>query len=101
MKIKPGVRLNGLRVEMMVALMIIEPILKRYQQELVITSALDSKHSNRSRHYVGHGLDVRTRDIVGDVNEVVDKIKADLGSEYYVAFEKNHIHISFNGSVTP
>lgn len=101
MKIKLGVRLNGLRPEMLIVLMIVKPILERYQQELVVTSALDSKHSRKSRHYVGCGLDIRTRDIVGDVNEVVGKIKADLGEEFYVAFEVNHIHISFIGSVTP
>jgi len=84
---------------MVVALMIIEPILRLYKQECVITSGTDSKHSKNSRHYVGLAVDVRTRDIdPEDIYDCEEEIRHSLGSEFYVAFERNHFHIQFNGT---
>lgn len=102
MKIKAGVSLLGLKPEMVVALMVAEPIIKRYTPAgLVITSGVEGRHSKKtSKHYVGYGLDLRSRDIAEEFREeVAQKIGEDLGPEYYVAFEKDHFHISYNGSV--
>ena len=99
MKIKSGVQVCGLQPEMVLALMIVQPILVSYGQELVITSATDSQHSKKSRHYIGYGLDLRSRDIPENAREpVAQEMSAALGSEYYVAFEVHHFHIQFNGS---
>jgi hypothetical protein len=99
MKIKAGVQVGGLQPEMTLALMIVEPILKFWGQELVITSATDSQHSNMSRHYVGYGLDIRSRDIKKESGDaVVREMQTALGNEYYVAFEVHHFHLQFNGS---
>lgn len=101
MKIKSGVSLLGLHPEMTVALMIAEPIIESHGQECVITSCVEGKHSkNNSKHYCGYGLDFRTRDM-NDANSQIcaNKIDDALGAEFYVAFEKNHIHISYNGSI--
>ena len=99
MKLKRGVKIAGLKPEMAIALMVIEPILKAHGQELVMTSAMDSKHSKTSRHYIGFGIDVRSRDVPVKQKRVVEKklIKA-LGTEFYVVYEKDHYHIQFNGS---
>ena len=99
MRIKSGVQLAGVQPEMILALLIIEPILKDEGQELVITSCTDSLHSHMSRHYIGYGLDIRSRDIPKDlIEEVARKMSLALGSEYYVKFEVHHYHIQFNGS---
>ena len=99
MKIKAGVQVGGLQPEMTLALITVHGILMKHGQELVITSATDSKHSNKSRHYIGYGLDLRSRDVPeGDRDQVAKEMGSALGFEYYVAFEVDHFHIQFNGS---
>ena len=99
MRIKAGVPVGGIQPEMTLALMIIEPILLKHGQELVVTSCTDSQHSNNSRHYIGYGLDLRSRDVPEAARERVAQDMRDvLGAEYYVAFEVHHFHIDFRGS---
>ena len=101
MKIKKGVSLLGLKPEMLIALMIAKDIIESYNIECVITSGVEGKHSKKtSKHYVGYGIDFRSRDILENQRqEVADKIDSALGNEFYCAFEVNHYHISYNGSV--
>ena len=99
MKIKSGIQLSGLKPEMIIAILIVEPILDKYDQPLGITSATDSQHSKTSRHYIGYGLDLRSRNIRDeDIDAVSQEMSDALGSEVYGAFEVNHFHIQFNGS---
>ena len=102
MKIKEGVSVLGLKPEMLVALMVAKEVINQYTSEgMVITSCVEGKHSKKtSKHYVGYGVDLRSRD-VAEVNRehVAKEIAASLGDEFYVAFEKDHFHISYNGSV--
>lgn len=99
MQIKPGVQLHGIQPEMLVGLMIIEPMFKAKDVELVITSCTDSAHSNMSRHYIGYGLDIRTRDFdPDDVMPFEAELQLALGTEFYLKFELNHYHLQFNGS---
>ncbi len=97
--IKSGVRVGGIRPEMVLAYLIAAPILVKHGQEAVITSCTDGKHSKTSRHYIGCAIDLRTRDM-DDVtaDKAALAIANALGGEYYVAFEKNHIHLQFNSS---
>lgn len=100
MKIKKGVRIIGLKPEMNLCLMIIEPITEKYGQELVITSGTEGKHSPTSRHYLGYGVDIRCRDIPKpQIPEAVIDMQESLGAEFFVLFEGNHIHIQFNGTM--
>lgn len=101
MKIKAGVSILGFQPEMVVALMMAKNILEEYGQECVITSGVEGEHSKKtSKHYVGFGLDLRTRDMSNDdAEKCAFDIREALGDEFYVAFEKNHIHISYNGSI--
>lgn len=99
MKIKASVQIAGIQPEMLLALSIVEPILESHGQEGVITSCTDSQHSKNSRHYIGYGLDLRSRDIrAEDIDAVAQEMSDALGSEFYCAFEVNHFHIQFNGS---
>lgn len=101
MKIKGDVSLLGFHPEMLVALMIADKIIETYGAPTVITSGVEGTHSKKtSKHYVGYGLDLRSRDVPEDKrHECADKIGAALGPEFYCAFEVNHFHISYNGSV--
>ncbi len=101
MKIKDDVSILGMHPEMIIALMIADKIIDKYGARCVITSGVEGKHSKKtSKHYVGYGLDLRSRDVAEDERQdCADEIGAALGTEFYCAFEINHFHISYNGSI--
>lgn len=86
---------------MVLALMIVDPIIEKHGQECVLTSGVEGKHSKKtSKHYAGCGTDLRSRDMPDkNIKSCVDDMKEALGEEFYVAFEGNHFHISYNGSI--
>ncbi len=99
MNIKKGVSLQGLKPEILIALMIAEQIWVDSKRELVITAGTDGKHSKTSRHYIGMAVDLRTRYFTAAVKKsVVKALKRSLGIEYIVVAHKTHIHIQYNGN---
>jgi hypothetical protein len=65
--------------------------------KLVITSALEGRHKEGSRHYSGYALDLRIWDIPhGHVPMIVSELKAALGADYDVVLEADHIHVEFD-----
>ena len=69
--------------------------------ECTITSANDSKHSEKSLHYNGCALDFRTKDYAGDKQALRDRIKAALGPDFDVVLEalgedNEHIHVEYD-----
>lgn len=98
MKIKPGVKLDGLHVSMRIVLTVVENIYRKHNQESVITSGLDGKHSLGSYHRFGMALDYRTRFFKSDEEslEVAEEIRQKLGNKYTVVFEGDHIHTQYN-----
>ena len=100
MKIKSGVTMQGLKLEMRHVLKVANEVYKKYGQELVITSALDGTHSSGSYHYFGYALDFRTRYFTNEIaKKVAHEIRIKLSSDYFVLFEGNHIHVQFNAKV--
>ena len=61
MKLKNGVIISGLRIEMRPVLIEAEKIWKENGDELVVTAGLDGVHSSASLHYYGYALDLRIR----------------------------------------
>ena len=64
---------------------------------LVITSANDSVHAQKSRHYSNEALDIRTHNLKNPV-EVQKLLKSNLGEKFTVLFESPntpnaHLHI--------
>jgi len=97
MKIKKGVIMAGLQLEMQKALKAADFIWKKHGQELVITSALDGTHSAGSYHYYGYALDFRTRYFsVTQAKQVTIELRAAVGVGYTVLLEGDHVHIQFN-----
>ena len=99
-RLKRGVRVQGLQPEMLLALFVAESAFAAKAIQLVVTSALEGHHSARSKHKLGYAVDLRTRDMPpGDTAlNLAGQIKSALGNEYYVLLESDHIHIQFNGS---
>ena len=104
MKIKEGVNLTGLRPEMSIALMVVESVYYDIVgQGVTVTSAVDGKHRNNSRHYIGLAVDIRTRDDdkceqwSQEIKQQIAKVlRQNLGSNYDVVVESTHIHIEYD-----
>lgn len=99
MKRKKGVRIGGVQPEMVVAMLLVEPVLDSYNQEMVLTEITGGMHSETSRHYSGFAIDVRTWQLQEDdtVEDCAAKIREALGCEYKVIVHETHIHIQFIG----
>ena len=100
MKIKSGVRVLGIRPEMILALMVAEPLFTKGGVELVITSVVDGSHSMGSLHYAGAAVDLRIRHLpLGGAERIYGDLISALGSDYDVVLEKSHIHLEFQPKV--
>ena len=96
MKLKEDVILQGLRPEMLIAVIVCNDVYAKYGEELVITSAVDSKHSAKSLHYSGCAIDIRTRFFEFDeVSLVAADIRGRLTEDFDVVVESDHIHIEY------
>lgn len=97
MKLKPGVKLSGIRPEMVLAALVADEIFAKHGAELTITSAIDGEHSLGSLHYQGRALDFRTRTMLTHQREPCRDALADaLGTEFDVVLEDDHIHVEFD-----
>ena len=91
----------GIRPEIVLALTVAEPIFNEQDVELVVTSAIDGKHSRGSLHYAGAAVDLRTRHLSLEATKKVrDTLARALGQDYDVVREKDHIHLEFQPKVS-
>ena len=95
-KLKKGVIVNGIKSEMVVAMLAAYSFCQDISKDCVRTSALDSKHSKTSLHYIGYALDFRTRDMNKSEQEMFRiSMLGTLSDEYDVVLEGNHLHVEF------
>lgn len=62
---------------------------------LTITSISDSKHSRKSRHYIGYAADLRIRELHHDPVALVKGLMEALTDDYLVLLEEDHIHLAY------
>ena len=94
--IKYGVKLSGLKPEILIALLVAE---KEYPSDgiLTLTSALEGKHTISSKHYTGYAIDLRTRELSPhDAIEWRNRVASALGLDYDCILEDDHLHIEFD-----
>lgn len=103
MKLKPGVKLAGLTPQMAMGAVVVSAVYQRFGVECVVTSANDSKHSERSHHYKGNALDFRTHQdaLNGREHELRDEVHTALGGEFDVVIEavgtpNEHLHVEYD-----
>lgn len=115
MKLKDGVVMHGLGIEMVPIIFAAEQAWKDHGEELVITSALDGKHSKKSKHYHGHALDFRTWYFtVENMPKVMEDFKKVLTNilkwnkffnsfgeplqleDYDIVLESTHLHVEYD-----
>ena len=105
MRLKDGVKLLGIRPEMLVGLQIADTVYKAAGRELTVTSVSDGKHMRASAHYSGRAADLRINDVPQvDRSGIVISLKMALGAEFDVIHENiglatEHVHIEFDPSV--
>tara|TARA_Y100000310_G_scaffold269543_1_gene282809 strand:- start:454 stop:789 length:336 start_codon:yes stop_codon:yes gene_type:complete len=104
---KEGVKLFGLRPEMLFALRVAERVYESaniFQDmtdqpgaRLVVTSACEpGGHSRGSLHYIGAAVDIRTRHAPKeDMEQTAGLIATALTDEFDVVLEDDHLHIEF------
>jgi hypothetical protein len=97
MKIKEGVHIPGLQIQMKPVLSFAEKIWQELGRELVITSALDGTHSAGSLHYYGFAVDLRTRYFTPQQKEQAKQaLSKALGKDYDVISHPTHIHVEYD-----
>ena len=66
-------------------------------QEIVVTSLFDGTHSKNSLHYSGNAADLRVWIYTEQqITDMVGNLQSNLGKNYDVMFEGDHIHIEFD-----
>lgn len=94
MLIKTGVDISRLNREIRRGLIKIDLLFASNGQEAVITSTYGGNHSPGSLHYANDAIDVRlpNPDIVG----IVGRLRVNLGLDFDVIKESDHIHIEYD-----
>lgn len=96
MLLKPGVRISGIRPELLLAVIAMDGIFSQRAKSMVITAVIDGSHSRGSLHYAGMAFDVRTRDLpINEVDEVASLARAALGADFDVVVETDHLHVEY------
>jgi hypothetical protein len=92
------VNLDNVHPKIYLAISKVAEIYEDVDTELVITSVRDSKHSKNSLHQYGKAFDVRVWNLPKHVNhiELTKTIANELGIEFDVVYEINHIHIEYD-----
>lgn len=94
--IKPGVRITGMRPEILLAAVAAERVYDKAGFEFTITACVDGKHTTGSLHYAGAAIDIRTRHVPADkLPNILSQIKECLAADFDVLRESDHIHIEF------
>ncbi len=94
MKIKQGAIVDN-KLAIMMALCTVDPILKKYGQEIIVTEHKGGKHMPTSRHYYDAAVDLRIWDLT-EKEKCVLEMRGAIGSEYDVVLESDHIHLEYD-----
>lgn len=102
LKLKESVDPAQIKPEINLAIQVALSIWSRSNEHvLTITSISDSKHSPKSRHYIGYAVDIRIRSLHNDPQALVDGLKDALPSHYLILLAKDHIHLAYQPTWKP
>lgn len=91
--LKAGVRLHGIRPEIVMAVLIAERIWDEQSETLVITSVIDGSHMRASIHYTGGAIDFRLPH--DRFSRAVQQLAESLGADFDVVPEDDHVHVEW------
>jgi len=96
MPLKAGVRLLGMKPELLFGLGELRQVFARHGWEMVITCGIDGSHSNASLHYAGCAADLRSSFVPKDQQEALRKEMQDcLPTDFDVILEPDHYHVEW------
>jgi hypothetical protein len=101
MQLKPGVRVVGVKPEIVLAMSVADSVFRSIAVEMVVTACIDGQHKAGSLHYPGLAFDARSHDLEPALRQKVrDGIAAALGPDFDVLFEdpgtpNEHLHVEF------
>lgn len=93
-KLKHGVRIAGIRPEMVLALQIADGLFAAANLDCVVTSVIEGRHGRNSLHFVGCAVDLRRRGIT-DGRKFASDLSEALGADFDVVLVETHIHVEF------
>ena len=103
MELKTSVRLFGLTPEMLMGHLVVQEAMRQRNIECIVTSARDSEHSTKSKHYLGNALDYRLRHVepFNAIDQLYKTIKTRLNPEFDVVLEglgteAPHLHVEYD-----
>ena len=94
MLIKAGVDISRLNREIRRSLPRVEAVYKQYLEDFVITSTFEGNHGAGSLHYSNDAYDGAHPK--RNVTKIYLAIQQDLGANYDVVLEGDHIHIEYD-----
>lgn len=95
-EIKKGVKINGVKPEMVLGIIIIQSVFDKHGKTLVITEVTGGKHGYGSLHYSGNAVDIRTRDFtLEETNIIANDLREALRENFDVVVENTHIHAEY------
>lgn len=102
-ELKSGVRLEGVKPETVLAIMVAQSVFVKAGHKFTVTSISDGKHRKGSFHYSGFAFDIRTwadnhgTQLPDRIKEfLAQKLRDALGEEFDVVVEATHIHVEMD-----
>lgn len=96
-QIKKGVRIRAMQPPVVLAISIAAGVYEYFSQEsMTVTSLCEGHHKRGSAHYSGRAFDLRIWGLENDIENIVKSLKHDLGDEFDVILESDHIHVEYD-----
>ncbi len=102
MILKTGVRIQGIRPETVLAILVAERIWAEHgAKEFVLTSCVEGRHAKGSLHPAGGAFDCRTKNIApAELDGAISALRTALGSDFDIVLEERgkpneHVHVEY------
>ena len=97
MELKFGVKVAGVKPEIIVAMIVVDSVFQEHGAACVVTSCVEGKHGANSLHPKGYAIDVRSS-VLSAIEQVSvrDDLKRRLGPDYDVILEIDHYHLEYD-----
>jgi hypothetical protein len=95
LSIKPGVRLLGLKPEILVGLQVAEGVYAAHGWTLRLTCGGEGKHQRASLHYAGEAVDLGLPPSGTDLPAFIEELKTALCEEFDALLEADHVHVEY------
>lgn len=104
MRLKRGATVNGVQPECIVGMWIVNRVMTEMGYDFTVTSLTDGANWRKSGslHLAGLAFDVRIWSIPKTrLTAVVRRLQSELGNEFDVVLERDHIHCEFDPDIKP